>query len=236
MDKTIIGYLKYGKGKDYDAKKYWDDRLSTHGSSLKGSGVEGFSEKENKKMYLEFSKVLMYLFKKQEIDFNDVNVLEIGCGSGYWTQFLYDLGVKKYVGVDITDVLFTDLKKRFPNFNFIKKDITMEKINGKFNLILMIGLICHITTVAKFSFTMENIKNCLSKDGTCIISNILDKSKIRLFYMQYWSLEDVERRFIGYEFSKPVHFRDTCILAIRKSHLLNLKELNPQTQDFMKIP
>jgi len=216
VNKIIIGPFKYGKGNDYDASKYWHDRFSKYSFSLKGSGVERLSEKENEDMYLEFSKTLMDICKKQNIDFTNINILEIGCGNGYWTQFLQDLGIKKYVGVDITDVLFPVLKKRYPNFKFLKKDITIDTIDGRFDLIFMIDIILHITTESKFSSTMENIKNCLSEGGVCIISNIMNTHKKRFFYLQDWSIKDVKQRFPGYIFSKPYPFRETYILTIRK--------------------
>ena len=50
--KKFIGPKRYGQGNDYDAARYWEDRLSKYGdSSLKGVGDEGKSEEDNIREY-----------------------------------------------------------------------------------------------------------------------------------------------------------------------------------------
>lgn len=214
--KTIIGPLKYGKGNDYAAHKYWCDRFSKYGLSLKGAGDEGLSEEENKKMYAEAAKVFTDLCLREGADFQSISVLEIGCGTGFYTHLLHNLGVKSYVGVDITDVLFPELRRKFSQFRFIKKDITSDKIEGKFDLIVMIDVIEHIVNEAKLSFAMENVKKCLSDNGIFIIAPILNTNKRHLFYLRSWSLEDIKRRFSGYVFEELISFRNSHILIIRR--------------------
>lgn len=179
--KTIIGPLKYGEGNDYDAARYWRDRFSKYGQSLSGAGDEGQSEEENEKMYAEAAKVFTDLCRKEGVDFQSVSILEIGCGTGFYTQLLHNLGVKSYVGVDITDVLFPELRKKFPQFRFVRKDITSDKIEDMFDLIVMIDVIEHIVKESKLSFAMENVKNCLLANGNFIVSPIMDLSKRHLF-------------------------------------------------------
>ena len=215
--KTIIESLKYGKGNDYDAARYWHDRFSKYGLSLKGAGVEGLSEEENRKMYAEAAKVFTDLCRKENVDFQSVNVLEIGPGTGFYAQILHDLGVKSYIGIDITDILFPELRKNFSQFRFTKKDITTEKIKGKFDLIIMINVIEHIVKESKLSLAMDNIKNCLSDNGIFIVSSIKNVSKRHIFYFRSWSLQDIKQRFHGYIFSEPVPFRTDHILVIKKN-------------------
>ena len=54
--KTIVGSRKYGKGNDYDATRYWHNRFSKYGQSLKGAGDEGLSEEDLKK-----ERLILYL-------------------------------------------------------------------------------------------------------------------------------------------------------------------------------
>jgi 2-polyprenyl-3-methyl-5-hydroxy-6-metoxy-1,4-benzoquinol methylase len=214
--RTLIGPIKYGKGNDYDAHKYWHNRFSKYGLSLKGAGDEGLSEEENKKRYTEAAKVFTDLCQRESIDFQSVRVLEIGCGTGFYTQLLHNLGVEDYVGVDITDVLFPELRKKIPQFRFVRKDFTLDKIEGKFDLVIMIDVIEHIVKEANLSFAMQNVKNCLSHNGVFIVSPIMDVSKKHLFYLRFWSLEDIKRRFPGYIFRELVPFRGGHVLIIRK--------------------
>ena len=214
--KILIGPIKYGRGNDYDAHRYWRDRFSKYGLSLRGAGDDGLSEEENEKMYVKAAEVFTDLCQRESVDFQSVRVLEIGCGTGFYTQLLCDLGVKSYVGVDITDVLFPELRKKFPQFKFVRKDIASDKIEGKFNLIVMIDVIEHIVKESKLSFAMENVKKCLLDNGVFIVSPIMDVSRRHLFYVRSWSLEDIKRRFPGHIFRELVPFRNNHILIIRK--------------------
>lgn len=214
--KSIVGPLKYGKGDNYDTARYWHDRFSRYSLSLKGAGDEGLSEEENEKMYKEAAKVFTDLCRQESVNFQSVRVLEIGCGTGFYTQLLHNLGVKSYIGIDITDVLFPKLEKKFPQFKFIRRDITSDKIGGKFDLIIMIDVIHHIVEKSKFSYAMENVKNCLLANGVFIVSPIMEANKKHLFYVRFWSLEDIRQEFPGFIFSKLVPFRHNHLLIIKK--------------------
>ena len=221
--KLIIGPLKYGKGNDYNASRYWHDRFSKYGLSFKGAGHEGLAEAQNKKMYEEAAKVFIALCNREDINFHNAKVLEIGCGNGFYTKLLYNLGVKDYIGVDITNVLFPVHRKNFPEFKFIRKDITKDKIEGKFDLILMIDVIQHIVNKDKLTSALDNIKNCLSDNGIFMVSPIKKKSKRHLFYVRWWSLEDIKRQVNGYILKEMRPFRNDNILVVRKPLKINGK-------------
>lgn len=215
--KLIVAPIIYGKKDDYDAQRYWSDRFSKYGNSLKGVGHEGISEQENEKAYAEAAKVFVEVCSREKIDFAKARILEIGCGTGFYTQILSDLGAKDYLGVDITDVLFPKLQEKVPEFNFLQKDITTDLIEGEFDLVVMIDVIEHIVNESKFTSAMETIKKCLSKQGLFIIAPLVEVKRRELFYVNFWSLEDLEKRFINHQFSKLTPFRNGYILSIRKN-------------------
>lgn len=214
--KTIIAPLRYRSGDDYDAAKYWHDRFSKYGLSIRGPGDEGLSEEQNQEMYAEAGRVFIDLCLREGVDFQNASVLEIGCGTGYYSGLLHNLGVRNYVGVDITDVLFQELKEKFPEFRFIRRDVTLAKLEGKYDLIFMIDVIEHIVVEGKFSFAMENVRDCLSENGVFIVAPIMKTSKKRLFYVRQWSLENIEERFPGYNIGDLVPFRGNQMITIRK--------------------
>lgn len=215
--KLLVAPIKYRSANGYDAARYWQDRLSKHGRSLKGVGDEGLSEEENLKMYLEAGQVLLTLCKKEGIDLRSAKVLEIGCGTGYYTQLLSEHGVQSYVGIDITDVFFSDLKDEYPEFSFLRKDITTEDLNGNYDLILMIDVIEHITELKKLNHALNQVKKNLSANGVFIIAPVPKKGRKSLFYVRFWSLEDISRLFNGYRIGIPESFRYSQIVAIKKS-------------------
>lgn len=217
--KTFIGPFKYRTDNDYDAQKYWNDRFSKYGKTLTASGDEGLSEEENRHDYELALNVITSVFNKENIAFEKTEVLEIGCGTGFYTQLLHDLKVKKYIGIDIANVLFPELKHKFPSSTFIQKDITTEEvITSPFDLIIMIDVIEHIVSKDKLVFAMKNVQKCLKKDSIFIIAPIMETSKKHLFYLHSWTLEDIKENFSDeeYTFQELITFRKSNLLVIRK--------------------
>jgi SAM-dependent methyltransferase len=212
----LLDRRKYGRGDDYDAAAYWGDRLAKYGHSLKGAGHEGLSEEVNVRMYKEAADVFTDLCRKEGIDLGSASVLDIGCGSGFYTQLLRDLGVKSYRGLDITDVLFPSLREKYPHFEFVEMDIASDELEGEFDLIIMIDVVEHIVKRSKLAHAMMNVKKCLSADGVFIISGVRDVSGRRLFYVRSWSVDDIRGEFSGYSTGDPVEFRDAKMFSIRR--------------------
>lgn len=217
VTKLLVAPIKYRSANGYDAARYWQDRLSKHGRSLKGVGDEGLSEEENRKMYLEAGQVLLALCKKEGVNFPSAKVLEIGCGTGYYTHLLSQQGVQNYVGLDITDVFFPDLKNEYPEFSFFKKDITTGEFDGNYDLILMIDVIEHITEPQKLNHALNQVKKNLSANGVFVIAPVPKKGRKSLFYVRFWSLEYISRIFDEYRIGVPENFRYSQIVAIKKS-------------------
>ncbi len=215
--KKFIGPRKYGKGDDYDAARYWEDRLSKYGDSLKGVGDEGKSDRENIEEYARDEKIFCDVCNGLNIDFEKAGVLDIGCGTGFYADILQRQGVKAYTGLDITDHYFEKHRERFPDFEFIKKDITSEKHEGSYDLIIMIEVLEHIVNDEKLDFAMDNIKRCLKENGVFLLSSVWEQGGKHMFYVRKWALDEIKQRFEDYHFSDPIPFRGSNMVAIRKS-------------------
>lgn len=215
FEKKIVGPIKYNKNNDYDAGKYWSDRFSKYGLSMQGAGHDGISKEENEKMYQEAAEIFMEVCKKENLNFKKIKVLEIGPGNGFYTELLRKLGVQDYTAIDITGVLFPKLKSKFPEFKFIKKDVTQGVIEGTYDLILMIDVMQHIVNDSKLDFCFKNIKHCLSKKGVFILSPITEKTEKHLYYIKWRSLEDIANKFHGYKISTPISFRGDSLIIIK---------------------
>jgi SAM-dependent methyltransferase len=214
--KKLLGPIRYAKGRDYDAERYWHDRFAKYGWSLKGPGHEGWSEKKNEEVYAKAGQQILELCRDNCDRFPYVRVLDVGVGTGFYTRMCRDGGVRNYLGIDITDLMFEKLAKEFTEFRFAKMDVSRAQICGQFELILMIDVVQHIVDDAKLDFAMNNVKGCLAENGLFILSGIIGKSKRHLFYVRSWSLEDIRSRFAGHEVSDPIPFRDNNLVLIRK--------------------
>ncbi|BCB28359.1 hypothetical protein SKTS_32450 [Sulfurimicrobium lacus] len=214
--KTLIAPLKYRTQNGYDAARYWRDRLTRYGMSLKGVGDEGLSEQDNREMYENAAETFLNVCRQEGVNFTSARVLEIGCGNGFYTRLLQEHGVKRYLGLDITDALFPDLARSFPSFQFIRCDITNDPIDGKFDLILMIDVIEHIVGEEKLNFAIANVQNCLAENGRFLVAPVANQGKRSLFYVRFWSIEDIKRKLTNCLFGKPIPFRYSHLLVARK--------------------
>ncbi len=214
--KLIVGPLRYRRGAGYDAERYWRDRFQKYGISFKAVGHEGLTEEENRAAYSEAARVFLDLCRDERIDRASARVLEIGCGMGFYTHFLSKAGVSDYEGLDITDVFFPSLSSDFPNYRFRKLDVTADHIDGEYDLVVMIDVTEHIVEDDKLTFAMDNLRRCLSRNGVVLLAQpSLSPSEKNLFYLRFWSLEDIKRRFSGYTFGEPVPFREGYLVSIR---------------------
>lgn len=215
--KAVVAPLRYGKKNgEYHADKYWRDRFSKYGMSLKSVGDEGLSEEQNAVMYRQAANTFLAICRQENVDFPKVRVLEIGCGNGFYTQLLQEQGVRDYVGLDITDVFFPELTKRFPGYTFIRGDVTIDRIAGKFDLILMIDVIEHIVGNQALEQAMSNVQTALDDDGLFLLAPIVEKGKRSLFYVRFWTQQDIKMRLPDCHFHEPIPFRYSHLLVAKK--------------------
>ncbi|KKQ57656.1 MAG: Methyltransferase type 11 [Parcubacteria group bacterium GW2011_GWA2_38_13] len=191
--------MKYGtKDGDYDAERYWGDRYKKHDLHLAASGRETKTDEENSEFYKAQADILLRLCNEMGISISNPRVLEIGCGAGYYTEIFHNLHPADLTCIDIADDLFLKLKIKFPNVHFVKKDISKELLEDTFDTIFMVNVIYNIVAREKFDFSMENVKQCLKKNGNFIIGPVFEKEKRKMFHLHYWSIDQVRNHFPDY--------------------------------------
>ncbi|MEA3366947.1 MAG: class I SAM-dependent methyltransferase [Planctomycetota bacterium] len=214
--KLIVGPFKYGRGKDYDAEGYWSDRLSHHGLSLEGAGDEGLSEEENRQAYEAALGTLNRILEDEGIAIRGAEVLEIGVGTGFYTAWLASVGVARYLGIDITETLLPDLRRRFPAFEFLKRDVTTDPVEGTFDRVFMMDVVEHIVTAEKLRQAMETVHDCLVPGGVFVLSGVRRQAKRNLFYDRSWTCEDIVNAFPGGRLIRRVPYRGNDLLLVRR--------------------
>lgn len=216
MYKVFLAPLKYKKKGGYDAGRYWHDRFKKHGLSFKSVGDEGLNDEQNQAMYEQAAKIILALCAQEKIDLSQVRVLEIGCGNGFYTQLLWNSGVRHYVGMDITDIFFPTLKQRHPGYEFVQQDITKGSIHSTFDLILMIDVIEHIVGDPELDHALANVAGALADTGLFLLAPVSDKGKRSLFYVRFWTTSEINKRLPGYAYRPSIPFRYSQLLALRK--------------------
>lgn len=216
--KLTLERVKYGRGNDYAAESYWTDRFNKFGTSLKGPGYDGLSEKANLEMYEDAGERFAEFCAQQGINFDSKRVLEIGCGTGFYTDRISKMAPKiDYTGIDITDALFPTIQSRHPSFKFIKTDVSQPRHDiGPFDIIVMIDVIEHIVTLEKLQAAMANIKSWLAPGGVFVVGPLVrdQRNRKEFYYVHWWTIQPLEQAFDGYRFSEKVPFRTQHIVAI----------------------
>jgi SAM-dependent methyltransferase len=207
---------KYYDSEGYKEKKYWDERHEKFGFNIQGVGNKKLSQLENHHLYHQAGEIFLSLCKERNIKFSDLRVLDVGCGIGYYANLLKNNGVTRYLGVDISNVLFDGLKSRFPQYEFRQCDITNCDIIEKYDLIIMIDVTQHIVNASKFSMAMQNIKRCLSDNGIFIVTSWLKNGVKNSVYELSRDIRYYQREFSGWVFSDPKRFRDKYIFSVRR--------------------
>ncbi|HYT80300.1 MAG TPA: class I SAM-dependent methyltransferase [Actinomycetota bacterium] len=216
LHKTVIGPIKYRSSSGgYDAERYWRDRLQRYGISLRASGHEGWSEEDNRSGYEIAAQTLIEAERDAGVDLSTARVVEIGCGPGFYARLHRDLGVTSYTGVDVTDVLFQQLREGLPEYRFLQADVTRDRLEVEGDIVLMIDVAHHIVTDEAMNSAMENVKRVLAPGGVFLVGPLMSRERSHLFYVRFWSEEEIRSRFPGFEQLRPVHFRGGTLLGFR---------------------
>jgi len=108
-----------------------------------------------------FSRYLERLAKMltKKYDLKNKNVLEIGCGKGYFLKPLYDQGIKSIKGFDPSYINFNPLIDKL----VIKQYFNIKNIKRKIDFIVCRHTLEHIPNPKEFIFS---VTKCLKSKGT----------------------------------------------------------------------
>ena len=210
---------------NYKPKTFWNDLL-TNSFDLKGVGHYRLSNEENLKMYEKKKLILSSEMYKCGISVTpEMNIIEIGIGVGYWTDYFNEHGSANYTGNDIAEISVDNLKKKYPQYNFIQGDISEVKLpENSFDLGVMIDVTQHITDDKRFNNAMDNLWKSLKSGAKLIITmwdpkkNVYLSNKLRLNRIEKpRGLEHYLNVFgSGAEVMTNNDFNDKFLLIIKK--------------------
>jgi SAM-dependent methyltransferase len=217
--------MKMKKKVEYNPKSYWHERFKISKAGIEDVGHKDLSALANQREYDLAWRTLSYLCEVEGISLNpefETSVIDIGCGNGFYMNKFHELGIKKYIGIDITDVFFPILSGCDDDYDFFKRDITDKPFRtpqeavSRGNVVIMIDVTQHIVDDDLFRNAMENIKKMMSKRrSSFIVTSHLQKKKFN-YYEVGRTMDMYEECFQGYDISKPIPFRDKWIFSIKK--------------------
>jgi SAM-dependent methyltransferase len=169
-----------------DPKDYWESRLKEN-FGLYGTGFIGLGRHYNNWMYKIRRHVVLRKMKSLHIDFTKMNVLDVGSGVGFYIDLWKELGARRVIGIDITNVAVNNLKRKYPTEEFYAADIGDDRVisfdNQKFDIVSAFDVLFHIVDDNRHNQAIQNIHSVLKPNGFFIFSdNFIHGDVVRSSY------------------------------------------------------
>lgn len=114
------------------------DTLEAAAECYQGYSEEGFAAYQ----HLYTAVIKLFLPPKRT-----ATILDLGCGSGGLAGTAQKLGYKNYTGVDFSIRAIKEARKKFPDYDFILRDITVPRVQRlyqKYNNFVCLETLEHI--------------------------------------------------------------------------------------------
>lgn len=177
---------------------YWESRLEEN-FGLHGAGFIGLGKEYNNLLYKVRRNVFIRKMKSMDIDFTGLDVLDIGCGTGFYVDLWNKIGVRTVTGIDITNIAVRTLKTKYPDREFYRADVSnqedIEKLNAKkYDIVSAFDILFHIVDDKKYDTAIKNIHSVLKPNGIFVFSdNFIHGPAKRSTYQVSRSLAHVEK-------------------------------------------
>jgi SAM-dependent methyltransferase len=148
---------------EFDARRYWEDTLSRD-FDLRGTGHPGLSAGYNERCYRLRRVVLDQVLRRNRVPVRGREVLDAGCGSGYFVEHYLELGAK-VTGVDLTEVSVARLSERFPEAKFEVGDLSTWRPSRTYDLVSCFDVLFHIVDDAAWDRALTNLADAVAPGG-----------------------------------------------------------------------
>jgi 2-polyprenyl-3-methyl-5-hydroxy-6-metoxy-1,4-benzoquinol methylase len=179
-------------------KEYWEKRLREN-YSLDGTGFQTLGKNYNKWMYRIRKAIVKRSIKRTLSGLNGMDVFDIGSGTGFYIEMWMELGARRVVGSDITDVAVQNLRRNYLHNQFYRLDIgeggLPDQLGAKkFQIISAFDVLFHIVDDVRYRTAMANINSLLGPGGYFFFSdNFLHRDALRSHHQVSRPLVSIER-------------------------------------------
>ncbi len=156
-----------------------------------GSSVKNYKQPQDKfyTLFPALDRLLADAKGKQSL-------LDLACGTGDLYSFVGNKGYS-YTGIDISEDMLAQAKRRHPDGTFLLGDATELKRSDMFDVVLCNMLLPSVATKAAFNAVFQTGADLLLDDGTLIVSSghpCFDGYMGKKFFGR----TDIETEFKGY--------------------------------------
>ena len=153
----------------YRPREFWDQRLSEQ-FDLRGTGETGLSLAYNRACYDLRGSVLERTLREAGFDPAGRPVLDVGCGTGFFTAWYLARGAK-VTGIDIAPTSVERLRARHPEARFILSDVSEAALDERYALVNAFDVLYHITDDARWEQAVRNLARAVEPGGLLLVTD-----------------------------------------------------------------
>jgi SAM-dependent methyltransferase len=153
----------------YRPREFWQDRLAGQ-FDLRGTGETTLSLEYNRACYRLRAEVLARALAEQGFDPRGRAVLDVGCGTGFFTAYYLGRGAR-VTGMDIAPISIETLSARHPEARFVLADVGERPIEGRFALVNAMDVLYHITDDARWEAAVNHLAAAVEDQGLLVVSD-----------------------------------------------------------------
>lgn len=150
---------------------FWNQR---HGKlGLYSGGDKGISNYENFEFYIHRLSMILKLINKYYIGKKSLEVLDAGCGKGFFSNGLFSSG---YIvsGIDSSVNAISFCKENYPEIFFKQDDLDNFVLNKAFDVVVCIDVMFHIVEDNLWEKSVKNLAYHAKNNSIIIISDYID--------------------------------------------------------------
>ena len=154
----------------YRPKEFWEQRLAEQ-FDLRGTGETGLSLEYNRACYALRAEVLSNALARAGAAVSGVSVLDVGCGTGFWTEYYASRGAR-YTGVDIAQVSIDRLAARYPAQRFVRADVSDGVPGGPYDIVNVFDVLYHVTDETRWQAALRHLAAAVAPGGLLLVTDV----------------------------------------------------------------
>jgi SAM-dependent methyltransferase len=157
----------------FDPTDYWQTRLEEN-PGIEGVGYLGLGPGYNNVLYSLRREVFQRNIRSLDVVPTEMNVLDVGSGTGFYLAQWRELGFRDLTACDLTPVAVDRLAKAFPDVSVQVVDIGDDSIElplAHFDIISAMDMLFHIVDDSRWSQALTNLSGLLRPGGHLVMSD-----------------------------------------------------------------
>jgi len=153
-------------------RAYWDTRLRDHWGP-EGVGSLPYGRRFNRWRYRARERVFRRLVRRLALAPERIDVVDIGCGTGFYLDLWRGLGVHSLSGLDISEFAIGRLAAEYPEATLYRADIGLASPlpDEAFDLVTAFDVLVHLVDDEAYRRALGSLHRALRPGGWLLYSD-----------------------------------------------------------------